>query len=100
MFSWQGHLLSNPGWYVPGGTSWNASGISVGNCGEEREWGGVRPVRPGVTHSGAWEREAAVQGEQPTARVRDRSPGAAWCTAQAIVQTPAQKVRDELGIRG
>ena len=63
----RGNLLSNPGWYVPGGTSWNASGISVGNCGEERKWGGVRPVRPGVTHTGAWQCEAAVQGEQPTA---------------------------------
>lgn len=78
----RGHLLSNPGWCVPGGTSWNASGISVGNCGEERKWGGVRLVRPGVGHTGAWECEPAAQGDQPTAEGRDRSPGAAQCTAQ------------------
>ena len=39
------------------------------------------------------------KGNSQQLRVRDRSPGAARCTAPAIVQTPAQKVRDELGIR-
>lgn len=56
-------------------------------------------MRPGVAYTGAWECEAAVQGDQPTAEGRDRSPGAAQCTAQAIVQTPAPEVRDESGIR-
>lgn len=39
-------------------------------------------MRPGVAHTGAWECEPAVQGDQPTAEGRDRSPGAAQCTAQ------------------
>lgn len=71
----RGRLLSNPGWCVPGGTSWNASGISVGNCGEERKWGGVRLVRPGVAHTGAWECEPAVQRDQPTARAETGHQG-------------------------